>query len=88
MPGGCAQPNNTSGDHVSGALGAYFRFALAESKDSRLGGAGVLSRISELMFVEAVRRYLEGPPVGHSTRLAGLRDPPRCAWGTASAGDG
>jgi AraC-like DNA-binding protein len=62
-------------DHISGALGAYFRFALAECKDSRLGGAGILSRISELMFVEAVRRYLEGLPADHSTWLAGLRDP-------------
>jgi AraC-like DNA-binding protein len=61
--------------HVSGALGTYFRFALAESKDSRLGGAGVLSRISELMFVEAVRRYLEGLPTDQTNWLAGLRDP-------------
>ena len=61
--------------HVSGALGAYFRFALAESKDSRLGGAGVLSRISELIFVEAVRRYLEGLPTDQTNWLAGLRDP-------------
>jgi AraC-like DNA-binding protein len=62
-------------NHVSGALGAYFRFALAESKDSRLGGAGVLNRISELIFVDAVRRYLEGLPADHTNWLAGLRDP-------------
>jgi AraC-like DNA-binding protein len=61
-------------DHLGGALGAYFRFALAESKDSRLGGAGVLNRISELMFVDAVRRYLESLPTDQSTWLAGLRD--------------
>ena len=62
-------------DHVNGALGMYFQFAMAESKNSRLGGAGVLSRISELMFVDAVRRYLEGLPTEQSTWLAGLRDP-------------
>ena len=63
------------GDHVSGSLGAYFQAALAETKDSRLGGAGILHRLSELMFVDAVRRYLEGLPAGHSTWLSGLRDP-------------
>lgn len=62
-------------DHVSGSLGAYFDAALTETKDSRLGGAGVLHRISELMFVDAVRRYLEGLPASHSTWLSGLRDP-------------
>ncbi|HKT73532.1 MAG TPA: AraC family transcriptional regulator [Steroidobacteraceae bacterium] len=62
-------------DHVSGALGAYFTFALAEASNSRLGRAGVLNRISELMFVDAVRRYLEGLPTERSNWLAGLRDP-------------
>lgn len=61
--------------HMSGALGDYFRFALAESQDARLGGAGVLSRISELMFVDAVRRYLESLPTDQTNWLAGLRDP-------------
>ncbi len=62
-------------DHIAGPLGAYFQFALAESKSSRIGGAGVLNRISELMFVDAVRRYLEHLPAGQNSWLAGLRDP-------------
>ena len=62
-------------NHLDGALGAYFQFALAECKDSRLGGAGVLNRISELMFVDAVRRHLESLPTDQSSWLAGLRDP-------------
>jgi AraC-like DNA-binding protein len=61
-------------DHASGALGAYFKAALAESK-GRMGGASMLSRISELMFVDVVRRYLETLPEGQTTWLAGLRDP-------------
>src|SRR5688500_15313252 len=48
-------------DHASGALGAYFRAALDESK-GRMGGECMLSRISELMFVDVVRRYLESLP--------------------------
>ena len=61
-------------DHGSGALGAYFRAALAESK-GRMGGECMLGRISELMFVDVVRRYLETLPEGRTSWLAGLRDP-------------
>jgi AraC-like DNA-binding protein len=63
------------GDHLDGALGAYFKFALAESNATRLGGAGVLNRISELMFVEAIRRYLESLPADKNNWLSGLHDP-------------
>ena len=61
-------------DHASGALGAYFRAALAESKGSRMGGADLLGRISELMFVDVVRRHLESLPSDRVNWLAGLRD--------------
>ncbi len=62
-------------DHEDGALAAYVRFALAESKEPRIGGEGVLSRLSELMFVDVVRRYLETLPRDQTDWLAGLRDP-------------
>lgn len=58
-----------------GALGAYIRFALTESKAPRIGGECVLSRLSELMFVNVVRQYLEGLPAERADWLAGLRDP-------------
>ena len=58
-----------------GALAAYVRFALAESKEPRIGGDSVLSRLSELMFVDVIRRYLEGLPADRADWLAGLRDP-------------
>ena len=61
-------------DHASGALGAYFRAALAESK-GRMGGECMLGRISELMFVDVIRRYLESLPEGRTSWLSGLRDP-------------
>ena len=62
-------------DHVSGALAAYVQFALAESNGPRLGGQAVLGRLSELMFVDVVRRYLETLPPDRTDWLAGLRDP-------------
>jgi AraC-like DNA-binding protein len=61
-------------DHSSGPLGAYFRAALEESK-GRMGGECMLGRISELMFVDVVRRYLETLPESRATWLSGLRDP-------------
>lgn len=61
-------------NHTAGALGAYFQAAIAESSDSRMGGACMLGRISELMFVDAVRRYLETLPADRTGWLAGLRD--------------
>ncbi len=41
----------------------------------RAGSENVLSRISELMFVEAIRRYLETLPAAETGWLAGVRDP-------------
>lgn len=63
-------------DDANGTLGAYVRFALAESKVPRIGGESVLGRLSELMFLHVVRRYLEGLPPEKTDWLAGLRDEP------------
>ncbi len=62
-------------DKTNGALMTYVRFAISESRDSRIGGQSVLGRLSELMFVDAVRRYLETLPANQLNWLAGLRDP-------------
>ena len=63
-------------DDANGTLSSYVRFALAESKVPRIGGESVLGRLSELMFLHVVRRYLEGLPPEHTDWLAGLRDEP------------
>jgi len=62
-------------DQVDGPLSAYVRIALAESKKPRIGGESVLGRLSELMFVDVIRRYLETLPSDRLDWLAGLRDP-------------
>jgi len=58
-----------------GWLTRFVDLALTESRQKRAGGQSVLSKVSELMFVEVLRRYLEG--IGSEQRgwLAGLRDP-------------
>lgn len=50
-------------------------FALVESREARGGGRCVLSRLSELMFVEVIRRYLALNPSEDGGWLSGLRDP-------------
>jgi AraC-like DNA-binding protein len=62
-------------DRAGGTIAAFVQFALAESKQPRIGGESVLGRLSELMFVDVVRRYLETLPVDRTGWLAGLRDP-------------
>jgi AraC-like DNA-binding protein len=57
-----------------GWLGQIARAALAESRDARPGGDSVLARLSELMFVEALRRHLDALPDERTGWLAGLRD--------------
>ena len=45
-------------DRAGGAIGALVQFAIAESKEPRIGGEAMLGRLSELMFVDVVRRHL------------------------------
>ena len=60
---------------TSGWLGTLLNIAVSESRSGRAGGQNVLARLSELMFVEALRQYLEGLPPAQKGWLAGLRDP-------------
>ena len=59
----------------AGWLGQFIRFAIMESTNKRAGGESVLAKLSELMFIEVVRRYLEALPPEQAGWLAGLRDP-------------
>lgn len=55
-------------------LTSSLRFSIAESASHRVGASTVLAKLSELMFVEAIRRYVEGLPAEQTGWLAGLRD--------------
>ena len=59
----------------AGRLGQFIRFAVMESANKRVGGESVLAKLSELMFIEVVRRHLETLPPEQAGWLAGLRDP-------------
>jgi AraC-like DNA-binding protein len=58
-----------------GWLGQFIRLATMESTDKRAGGESVLAKLSELMFIEVIRRYLAALPPEQAGWLAGLRDP-------------
>jgi AraC-like DNA-binding protein len=59
----------------SGALAAFVGAAVEESKQPRIGAECVLGRLSELMFVDVVRRYLETLPADGVGWLSALREP-------------
>ena len=50
------------------------RIALEESENRRAGGEAILSKTSELMFVQAVRQHIDGLPEESAGWLAALRD--------------
>jgi AraC-like DNA-binding protein len=54
---------------------ASVRFAAAELAQGRLASSQVMSRLSETLFVEAVRHYASTRPEETSGWLKGLRDP-------------
>jgi AraC-like DNA-binding protein len=67
--------------HITGrTLGAnswvstFMRAVVAESSQKRPGGEAVLERMSEMLFVEVLRRYVDGLPVEQTGWLAGMRD--------------
>jgi AraC-like DNA-binding protein len=64
------------GDRQAGTLlRELLRTGVSESLSSRPGADSALAKLSELIFVEAMRRYVEDlPPEGRGW-LAGIRDP-------------
>jgi AraC-like DNA-binding protein len=55
-------------------LSSLVRAVVHESEQKRPGGEAVLERMTEMMFVEALRRYVDSLPAGETGWLAGLSD--------------
>jgi AraC-like DNA-binding protein len=64
-----ARPND------SDAIGSLIRTGVAESEAKRAGAESVLTKLSELMLIELVRRHLTDLPAEQAGWLGGLRDP-------------
>lgn len=62
-------------DSSTGAwLEASVRYALAEARSPRPGGAGVLAKLAEVLFIEALRLYMNQQSSGRTGWLAALGD--------------
>jgi AraC-like DNA-binding protein len=66
-------PTIKAGGPDSGWLGQFIRLAALESAQKSAGSETVLARLSELMFIEVVRRYA-GEASLEGGWLSGLRD--------------
>jgi AraC-like DNA-binding protein len=66
---------NIEQDGAAEWIRSTFQYAAGEVAAGRPGSETVLAKLSELLFVETVRRYAEGLPVGQTGWFAGLRDP-------------
>lgn len=67
---------SAAGSELDAWLQTCLRLRLGERGDEQPGGACVLAKLSELMFVEAIRRHVDSLPESASGWLAGLKDPP------------
>src|SRR3546814_3475217 len=62
--------DETGGNLTHGLI----RVALEETHAPRAGGETILSKLSELMFLHAVRQHIDSLPEESTGWLAGLRD--------------
>jgi AraC family transcriptional regulator, alkane utilization regulator len=56
-------------------LGTTLKFTINEARAARPGNAAMLGRLTELLFVEILREYMQQVPADHGGWLAGLNDP-------------
>ena len=57
------------------SLRGLLTIALSEAAAPRAGTTTLLTRVTELMFVEVLRNFMESLPPDHTGWFAGLRDP-------------
>jgi len=65
---------NVRGSNAGTWLEASVRYALAEARSPRPGGAGVLAKLAEVLFIEVLRLYMNELGEGRTGWLAGLGD--------------
>jgi AraC-like DNA-binding protein len=65
---------NVRGSNAGIWLEASVRYALAEARSPRPGGAGVLAKLAEVLFIEVLRLYMNNQSPGRTGWLAGLGD--------------
>jgi AraC-like DNA-binding protein len=62
------------GDKNGGWIDRFMKFATMETAEKRVGGASILVKLGEIMFIDLVRNYLANLPENSTSWLAGLKD--------------
>ncbi|MBU1362086.1 MAG: AraC family transcriptional regulator [Gammaproteobacteria bacterium] len=65
---------NVRGSNAGAWLESSLRYALAEARSPRPGGAGVLAKLAEVLFIEVLRLYVSEQSAGRTGWLAGVGD--------------
>jgi AraC-like DNA-binding protein len=65
---------NVRGSNAGIWLEASIRYALVEARSPRPGGAGVLAKLAEVLFIEVLRLYMNENTEGRTGWLAGVGD--------------
>ena len=65
---------NVRGSNAGVWLEASVRYALAEARSPRPGGAGVLAKLAEVLFIEVLRLHMNEQGAGRTGWLAGVGD--------------
>jgi AraC-like DNA-binding protein len=65
---------NVRGSNAGVWLEASLRYALTEARSPRPGGAGVLAKLAEVLFIEVLRLYMNGEGSSRTGWLAGVQD--------------
>jgi len=65
---------NVCGSNAGAWLETSLRYALSEARSPRPGGMGVLANLSEVLFIEVLRIYMNERPPGTTGWLAGVGD--------------
>jgi AraC-like DNA-binding protein len=65
---------NVRGSNAGIWLEASVRYALGEARSPRPGGAGVLAKLAEVLFIEVLRLYMNEQGEGRTGWLAGMGD--------------
>jgi AraC-like DNA-binding protein len=80
-------------------IASTLRFMAAEAREPRLGGETVITRLADILVIQAIRSWIEQDPAAQTGWLGALRDPqigraislihhdPARAWTVASLAD-
>ncbi|MCR9136649.1 MAG: AraC family transcriptional regulator [Alphaproteobacteria bacterium] len=65
---------NALNDDPGGWLQTTMQFVAREARDMKPGGETVITRLADILIIQAIRSWLETAPSAHGCWLAGLRD--------------